>query len=133
MEAKRRSLRNAAVVAPLLMCLLMGAWLLCQFGQVAQGPNGAGFENAFATYTSGAAILRSGGNPYDPRAVCRTERARLVAQHVRFDPPEWNCRLGNPPIFLWALEPLAGPPFQPAALAWLCAMAGHSSWITDSV
>jgi Glycosyltransferase family 87 len=109
---------RALVVAPLVVLLLIWMWIVAGSESLRAGPNGVVFANSFGTYLGAAQALKEGHNAWDPAQAYRAEKQMLLAQDVQVNEPEWNRHVGNPPLFLWALEPLTAIPFQVAALLW---------------
>jgi Glycosyltransferase family 87 len=73
-------------------------------------------------FSGAASALKHGQNPYDYRALYRSERELLTHQHLPVTTNQFNVRAGNPPLFYWALEPLTTLPFQRVAWAWIVTM-----------
>jgi Glycosyltransferase family 87 len=115
-------LRNAMVLSPLIVLLVLWMWIVAGSQSILAGPNGVVFANSFGTYLGGAEALKEGGNPWDPAQAYRAEKQMLLPQGVEVNEPVWNRHIGNPPLFLWALEPLTDLPFRVAALIWVGAM-----------
>jgi Glycosyltransferase family 87 len=116
------------VLGPL--CALLIAWLWTIFLVVStynRGPNGAGMGNDFAIYYAAAHVLDGGGNPYDHRLLYRAERDVMRHQGLPTTQESGIVLAGNPPLFFWALRPLASLPFQQAATVWLLSMYGLSA------
>lgn len=107
------------MIVPFCLLLVLWLWLFWATSDMRLGPNGVTFDNGFATYLSSARVLESHGDPYNARLVCKTETRMLRAQGVPVHQPLWNCRVGNPPLFLWLLRPLVRLPFQMIGFAWV--------------
>jgi Glycosyltransferase family 87 len=115
-------LRNALVLSPLVVLLVLWMWIVAGSGSLQAGPNGVIFANSFGTYLGAAEALKEGHNPWDPAQAYHAEKQMLLPQGVEVNEPVWNRHIGNPPLFLWALEPLTNFPFRVAALLWVGAM-----------
>lgn len=113
------SRRGALVLVPLLFMLVLWVWFALSPTIFRQGPDGVLFGDSFGTYLSGAQTLHDGSNPYDPRQLLATEQRLLGHQHVPVQQPLWNSELGNPPLFIWMLQPLARFPYRTVAWAWI--------------
>lgn len=121
-ELRRRTPRDLGlrlVVVPLLTLLLVWIWSLWTISDMRLGPNGITFDNTLATFLSSASVLQRHKNPYNPRLVCASERGILRAQSVPVDQPTWNCRVGNPPVLFWLLQPFIRAPYRLAGYVWL--------------
>ncbi|MGH2447243.1 MAG: glycosyltransferase family 87 protein [Chloroflexota bacterium] len=113
---------NGWFIGSFIVLLILWLRLLSLQGVFAGGPSGRVFGADFAMFEAGARVQAVGGNPYNPGVLYRTERAWMHQQHLtmtRFPP---MVRVGNPPLFLWALQPLSKLPFQPVAWGWIAAM-----------
>lgn len=120
---KTRSRRRAVlVVAPLLVLLVLWMWLFYAEGAYSGGPSGKAFGADFAMFVAAAQVLHEGGNPFDHTRLYRTERLMLQRQGLPILKQAPTVRVGNPPLFFWALQPLTKLPFQSTALAWILAM-----------
>lgn len=107
------------VLCPLMILLVMWLWLFRSEGAFDGGPNGKAFEADLAMYLGAAQILKQGGNPYDTTLLYQTERSSLSRQGLPITEQRAIVRVGNPPLFLWALEPLTRFRFQVVALSWM--------------
>ncbi|GAC1638174.1 MAG: hypothetical protein NVS4B2_27180 [Chloroflexota bacterium] len=118
--------RAYLVIAPLLLLLLLWTWAFYAEGALKGGPSGKAFEADFAMFYGAAQVLKDGGNPYDHQVLLRAERRIMQRQGLRMvERKRWPVvRVGNPPAFLWLLEPLTRFRFQGVAYAWLGLMYG---------
>jgi len=107
-----------ALLAPLFFLLMLWIWLFYAEGAFRGGPSGKSFGADFAMFVGAAKILEAGGNPYDHAQLYRTEKSFLARQHLPILKDKAIVRVGNPPLFFWALAPLTGLPFQPVSWAW---------------
>lgn len=115
--------RKRAVITPLLVLLAVWLWVVIEAAQVDGGPAGVGLASDFAIFYSASHLLAVHGNPYDPGQLYRAYTAILGSYHVPISANRGWVRVGNPPLFLWALEPLTKIPFRTVAWLWLGAMA----------
>jgi Glycosyltransferase family 87 len=123
-----RRARLYLIVVPLGAFLFAWIWAVSS-ATVAYnpGPNGAGLGFDFAVYYSAAHVLERGGNPYDRHSLYRVEYSFLHSHRLPISPEKSLIRVGEPPIFFWALEPLTRLPFQTAAVLWMLAMYAFSA------
>ena len=110
-------------VALTVFSIMVGGWVLLFLasGSLQRGPSPRHLGGDFVLFLSGSRVLQAGGNPYDQKVLYAAERSLLQRDGIR--PPEFDryMRVGNPPLFLWALQPLVGLPFRDSAAAW-CAL-----------
>ncbi|MGI8825474.1 MAG: glycosyltransferase family 87 protein [Chloroflexota bacterium] len=114
--------RGYAVVVPLCILLVLWIWLFASEGAFRGGPSGNAFGADFAMFYSAGQVMHNGGNPYDHTLLYRSERSLMQRQHLAMTGKREVVRVGNPPLFLWALQPLIRLPFQIAAYAWVSLM-----------
>jgi hypothetical protein len=98
--------------------LVLWLYLFAAEGAFGRGPNGETFAADFAMFEGAAKVMQDGGNPYNHALLYRTERAMLARQGMDRMPARAVVRVGNPPLFFWAMEPLVRLPFRRVALAW---------------
>lgn len=110
--------RTYIVLGPLIVLLVLWIYLFAAQGPFRHAPNGRGWGADLAMFLTAARVQRAGGNAYDHTLLLRTERAWLHAQHLPLTRYPQNVRVGNPPLFFWALQPLADLPFGPTTVAW---------------
>lgn len=120
--AKRTPASFRVSIAVLTGLLLLWISFFVADGAFSAGPNGKGFGGDFAMFLAGAQVLDSGGNPFDHTALYRVERRTLERQGLPILARAPLIRVGNPPLFFWALRPLTHLPFQPVALGWTLSM-----------
>lgn len=114
--------RRAGVLVPLIALVLLWICAFCASGAFASGANGKTLGGDFAILLAGSQVLHDGGNPYDPSVLYRAESALLRPQAVAAPTSQPFIRVGNPPLFFWALQPFARLPFREGALLWIVAM-----------
>ena len=107
---------------PLMVLLVLWVWVFYAEGAYKGGPSGKSFEADLAMFYSAAQVMRDGGNPYDHTLLYRTERAVMHRQGLPVTPKVAVVRVGNPPLFLWALGPLMRLPFQTVGYVWFALM-----------
>ncbi len=73
-------------------------------------------------FIGAAHLLHDGGNPYDHLALYHAESSLMAQQHLSMTPRVAVVRVGNPPLFFWALEPLAMLPFATVGFVWVSAL-----------
>lgn len=113
-RSRRRHLYT--VLSPLFILLILWVYLFAAEGAFKGGPNGKTFGADWAMFMGAASMMRRGQNPYVHSALYRVEMQLLARQHLPILKHQETVRVGNPPLFFWALEPLAARPFQPVAL-----------------
>jgi hypothetical protein len=106
------------VVVPLVVLLVLWIWFFVGEGAFKGGPNGKSFEADLAMFVGGAQVLKNGGDPYNPAVLYPAERSMLAAQGLAITKKKAIVRVGNPPLFFWALSPLTGLPFGRVGLGW---------------
>lgn len=116
-EQRSRSPRRMIAVCSLLVLLILWVWLFVQEGAFQHGVNGKSFGGDSALFLSAARVMKTGGNPYDSVLLYKSERAWLAQQNIRKIAARSVVRVGNPPLFFWALGPLADKPLPASALA----------------
>ncbi len=114
-----RRVRQHAPLVPLFILLVLWVWLFYAEGALKGGASGQAFGADFAMFIGAAQVVHDGGNPYDRALLYRTESRLLHRQHLPIMTIRTTVRVGNPPLFFWALSPLAGLPFQMVADAWV--------------
>lgn len=125
-RSEERARRDLAIRLPYLLLLLMLAlwlWLFASTGAVQRGPTGQGLASDFAMFWTASRVLAIGQNPYSPAHLYAAERRLLAREGIRVLDNRPLVRVGNPPLFFWAMRPLAALPFRVAAVAWTIAMA----------
>jgi hypothetical protein len=115
--------RRAAIFAPLLCLVILWLWSFTAQGALKGGPNGKAFGADWGMFIGAAQVLKDGGNPYDHNLLYRTESKLLTGQGLPMSRQKPIVRVGNPPPFLWALQPLTGKSFQSTAYIWIAALA----------
>jgi hypothetical protein len=118
LDRRRLRLRVFRVLGPLFVLLLLWIWLFYAEGAFRGGPSGKSFGADFGMFMGAAKIVKDGGNPYDRTLLYRTEQQYLAQQHLPILKNKAIVRVGNPPLFFWALSPLTRIPFQPLSWAW---------------
>ncbi|MCA1596794.1 MAG: DUF2029 domain-containing protein [Chloroflexi bacterium] len=103
---------------PLALFLVLWVWLFGAEGAVSGGPNGTAFGADFAMFDAASQVLASGHNPYNRDRLYAYEQHMLSLQNVPITRNRPIVRVGNPPLFFWALGPLAALRFQFASLLW---------------
>ncbi|MGH2443883.1 MAG: glycosyltransferase family 87 protein [Chloroflexota bacterium] len=106
------------VLVPLVLVLVLWLWLFSAEGAFRGGPAGVAFGSDFAMFVGAAQILHDGGNPYNHQLLYATEKQYLASQHLKILKKRSVVRVGNPPLFFWALAPLSGRQFQPLSWLW---------------
>lgn len=114
-RGRRRHLYK--VLGPLFILLILWVDLFAAEGAFKGGPNGKTFGADWAMFMGAAGMMRQGQNPYAHSALYRAEKQLLSRQRLPILKHQETVRVGNPPLFFWALEPLPSRPFQPVALA----------------
>lgn len=120
-------LQLGAVIAPLIVFLALWLWYFSTQGVFAGGPGGHVFGGDFAMFVGGAQVVRDGGNPFNPDLLYRTESSWLHHQGLVLYTNRSMVRVGYPPLFFWAIQPLSGLPFQPTAVVWILSMYALSA------
>jgi hypothetical protein len=110
--------RVYVVVGPLILLLMLWLYSFAAEGAFKGGPNGKAFEADFAMFVGAAGVLAHGGNAYNPAVLYPAERSMLSAQGLPITQKRSIVRVGNPPLFFWALAPVTGLSFSQAGLAW---------------
>jgi hypothetical protein len=110
--------RLYAVLAPLIVLLVLWLWLFSAENAFKGGPNGKAYEADLAMFVGAAQVLKEGGDPYDPSQLYPAEKSMLAAQGLPITTKKAIVRVGNPPLFFWALEPLTDRGFGPIGIAW---------------
>lgn len=120
--------RPNTVVIFLVAILAIWLWALYSGGSVAEGPNGVRMGVDIGISFGAAQVSLQGGNPYDRDAVLRAERAllRRDGYPAREIPPfrgfyRLSRRVGNPPLYFWALRPLLHLGFRTGAKLFIAA------------
>jgi Glycosyltransferase family 87 len=110
--------RIYAVIAPFLVLLVLWIYLFYGEGAFKGGPSGKAFGADYTMFVSAAQVLKTGGDPYNPTVLLRTETAWMHRLHRSMikRSQRSQVRVGNPPLLYWAMEPLTGASFVPAAL-----------------
>lgn len=110
--------RIYAVVGPLMVLLLLWMYLFYGEGAFNGGPSGKAFGADYTMFVSAAQILKAGGDPYNPAVLLRTETAMMQRLHRTMIAKDQRSqvRVGNPPFLYWAMRPLIGASYVPAAL-----------------
>lgn len=123
---RRRLLRERrgayAALVPLFVLFILWLWLFYNEGAYRGGPGGRAFGADFAMFVTAGKLLGEGRDPYDHALLYRTERALMTHQHLPVTKRRDVVRVGNPPLFLWALSPVSRMPFQAVALVWMLAL-----------
>jgi len=114
---RRRRRHLYKVLGPLFILLILWVDLFAAEGAFKGGPNGKTFGADWAMFMGAAGMMRQGQNPYAHSALYRAEKQLLSRQRLPILKHQETVRVGNPPLFFWALEPLPSRPFQPVALA----------------
>lgn len=114
---RRRRRHLYKVLGPLFILLILWVDLFAAEGAFKGGPNGKTFGADWAMFMGAAGMMRQGQNPYAHAALYRAEKHLLARQRLPILKRQETVRVGNPPLFFWALEPLPSRPFQPVALA----------------
>jgi len=115
-DARKRRRHLYKVLGPLFMLLILWIDLFAAEGAFKGGPNGKTFGADWAMFMGAAGMMRQGQNPYAHSALYRAEKQLLVRQGLPILKHRDTVRVGNPPLFFWALESLPSRPFQPVAL-----------------
>jgi hypothetical protein len=106
------------VLCPLILLLLLWVYAFVGEGALKGGPGGKAFGGDYAMFLTAAKLMETGKNPYDPSVLLRAETSLMHQLHR----PEIKrseraqVRVGNPPLLYWAMRPLLGLDFVPAAL-----------------
>src|SRR5947209_16118126 len=111
--------RTLAALLPLILVLLIWVIVAVQTAFIFGGPSGRGFGSDFAIMYAGSRLLERGQNPYDHRLAFAEQRQALRAQGLKASTDRSLIRVGNPPLMLWAIEPLARMGFLAAGWTWL--------------
>ena len=119
--------RVFAGLAPLFLLLILWLWAFYSEGAFRGGPSGKAFGADWAMFVGAAQVMNEGGNPYDHIVLYRTEKALLAGQGLPITEKRPVVRVGNPPLFFWALRPLAGLPFRPVACTWMALLYALSA------
>ena len=115
-------IRAALILTPIIIIFELWVWVFFAAGGLRGGPSGNNWTGDFAMFYASARLLETGGNPYDQALLVRTEAAILRRQHVQTSASPRLLRVGNPPLALWVLRPLAHLPFRLAGWTWLISM-----------
>ncbi len=110
------------VLAPLCLLLVLWLWLFQAEGAFKGGPSGKALGADFAMFVGAAQVLERGGDPYNHGVLLRAEQGFMQRQGLAMTNRKAVVRVGNPPLFLWALQPLTSLPFQPVAWVWMLAL-----------
>src|SRR5579884_101962 len=111
-------IRRVTIVLPGVILLLLFAAVFAG-SSLREGPNGARMGADIAMFLGAAKVLHAGGNPYNHRLLYTVESTWLARQHLPISGDPAIVRVGNPPLFLWALQPLTRLPFRAAAWLWI--------------
>jgi hypothetical protein len=111
--------RIYAVVAPLLVLLILWVYLFNGEGAFKGGPGGRAFAGDYTMFVSAAQVLKSGADPYNPSVLYSAEARMMhrLGRSMTTGSQKSQVRVGNPPLLYWAMRPLTGASFVPAALA----------------
>jgi hypothetical protein len=117
-------LRIYAVMGPFMVLLLLWVYLFCGEGAFNGGPSGKAFGADYTMFVSAAQVLKAGGDPYNPRVLLRAETAMMQRLHRTMIAKDQRSqvRVGNPPLLYWAMRPLIGASYVPAALVALISL-----------
>jgi hypothetical protein len=115
---------NRARLLVAVLAAIVGArvYVLAASTKLLRGPSGAGFGADFGMFSGAAKAMALGLNPYIPDVLYRTEKALMHSQGLLITGHVGLVRVGNPPTFFWALQPLTRLSFQPVALFWILGM-----------
>jgi hypothetical protein len=108
-----------AVIVPFLVLLILWIYLFYGEGAFKGGPSGKAFGADYTMFVTAAQVLESGDDPYNPSVLLRAETDLMHRLHRPMIKPSQReqVRVGNPPFLYWAMRPLIGANFVPAALA----------------
>jgi hypothetical protein len=111
-------LRMYAVIGPFIVLLLLWVYLFYGEGAFEGGPSGKAFGADYTMFVSAAQVLKAGDDPYNPRVLLRAETAMMQRLHRTMIAKDQRSqvRVGNPPFLYWAMRPMIGASFVPAAL-----------------
>ncbi len=106
--------RWVAGVVLIPLCGYLLAWVVATVVMSQRAPLGSVRATDLAVYVGAGRVVRDGGNPYDGNAVWA--QAHPLIDPGRRQPPKVNnVRVAEPPILIWAMQPLAGLPFPVTA------------------
>lgn len=114
--------RKFLVLGPFAFLLTFWMCLFVNQGAFKGGPGGKAFGADWAMFIGAASVIHHGGNPYDHRLLFVQERAMLRHEGLPITKRADVVRVGNPPLFLWGLQPLLRINFQSEAYAAILAM-----------
>lgn len=114
--------RQLMVLSPLALLLLLWLAVLGLSGVITAGPNGTSMASDFAMLWTASRVQQAGNNPYDHHLLYATERSLLRREGLSAKQKRALVRVGYPPLFFWALRPLAALQFRLAAIIWMAGM-----------
>jgi len=119
-------------VADARFTLALVAWIaiFIASGSLQRGPSPKRLGGDFALFIAGARVMQVRGNPYNQRVLYRMERRVLTEEGI--SPPAYDpyMRVGSPPLFLWALQPLACINFATLQVLGVCSCTAY--WQLDA-
>jgi hypothetical protein len=114
-------------LSPVIVLLCAWLWYFSGQNTVTGRPGGKFYAGDFAMYMGAARVVLAGGNPYDHAVLYRTESSLLARQGLRLETTPNKVRVGNPPLFFWALQPVSNVPLRPLAVGWLLSLYAFSA------
>jgi len=114
-DDRRAGRRNYVVLVPFAFLLMVWMCLLIGDGGFENGPAGKSFGGDWAMFIGAASVMQHGGNPYDHHVLFVHERDLLRREGLPIIKRADIVRVGNPPLFLWILQPLLRMGFQSEA------------------
>lgn len=111
--------RSVLLLLPLFLLLIVFVVVFAEIATVYGGPSAQGFGSDFAMFWAAARVMAHGGDPYVPSGVLRELHLALARQGVAAAGDPTLVRVGNPPLMLLAIRPLAFLPFRLAGWVWI--------------
>jgi len=110
------------ILGPFAFLLVLWMCLFVNLRAFNGGPGGKAFGADWAMFIGAASVMQHGGNPYDHRILFVHERDLLMREGLPITKRADVVRVGNPPLFLWSLQPLLRVGFQTEAYAVILGM-----------
>ncbi len=106
--------RWVGAVALVPLCAYLLTWVVATVIMSQRAPLGSVRATDLAVYAGAGRVVRDGGNPYDGNAVWASAYP-LIDPGRRQPPKVNNVRVAEPPVLVWAMQPLADLPFPVTA------------------
>ncbi len=116
-------LKGFMLIAPFAFLLVASFTALVGSAVRNGGPAASDLDGDFAMFYTATHVSQAHGDPYNPPQLLRNETRLMQQQHIRMTISPSLVRVGNPPIYFWALEPLTRLPYRLAGWLWFGLMA----------